>query len=272
MIFHFKEPIRELDAWYVRVLKKCQVDSTSLAKTATLASISGGKRTQVRKVWNKDYYAINQKSNASANEVLVHTLHSLDCTGKAYSTISRMNKGECRTRMLLLPCGNDVSSWRDVSNHEFVTYNPIVQSLLNQQMLDQSRKGVYGILYQNTFRICTPNPTLKMVDMRKLKTGKLCASWGLEELKVLLARLEVNVPPHVNCIDEEEARTTPEVYIRRHHSRIYDLSIKELNRDQLVLLAKWASIPKIRVTDLCHIVKKKLLSTNRLINFAIKME
>ncbi len=115
-----------------------------------------------------------QESNSTASNVLVHILYYvLDNTGKTYSVVPRMNKGECRRRMLQLD--NLDVGWRDLSDVEFMRYNLILQNLLNIMHLELIQHGIYGILLNDKFLISDADPLVTMNDLKeggRLLVGK----------------------------------------------------------------------------------------------------
>lgn len=181
LLFQFREPLVQLENWYSKLLRQfhgSNVASSSMMwdkGKAVVKQAFGGQHSNVKKIWSMDYSKDNETLNPYSSYVLVHIMHVLDNASTAYSIVPRISKGECRTRMLHLSDASRGVGWRDVSNQEFFTYNPIVQSLLYIQLLEQSMRGIHRIVYGNSFRVCEPDPHLKLNDLRKRKKGKLCS-------------------------------------------------------------------------------------------------
>lgn len=198
LFFVFREPVVQLDRWYNRILGP-PMQSTVSYTAAKLSSWNTGRvevkralgrhHSAIKKIWTTKNYEENEELNAQGCKVMVHILHILDNASSAYAIVPSISKAECRTRVLHLTKAGVSEGWRDVTNKEFFTYNLVVQSISNNNLLAHSKRGMHGIVYDNTFRICEPNPDFKFNDNRLKKKGKICSTMSCAKLKFILATL-----------------------------------------------------------------------------------
>lgn len=170
--------------------------------------------------------------------------------------------------------------WRDVSNKEFYIYNPIVQSISNIQLAEKSQKGMHGIVYGDTFRICDPDPDTRITDRRKRKKGKMCSTFSCERLKFILATM--NTLPSDDIVEmdrlarEKRQNRAPRRKRRQEESTSVPQTVpsefaSDLTEEQKEIYMKWDNMQGLKVSTLCSIVKNVMAKENRVLYYNIKM-
>lgn len=290
LFFVFREPVAQLDRWYGRVMRAPTLATSSYtaAKLTVWNSTKvevkralGRQHSSIRKIWTTKHYDENQAINSQACKVLVHILHVLDNASTAYSIVPSISKAECRTRVLHLTIGGGSTGWRDVSNKEFFTYNPVIQSISNLNLLAQSKRGMHGIVYDQTFRICEPDPDFRFNDSRLKKKGKLCSTMSCTKLKYILATMYTRPSDDVILADAAAARKqrlTRRGNLRRRAAKeeppttyVPDEYASSLNDEQTEIYLEWATLSNIKVSTLCSMVKSTMVKYNRVLYYNISM-
>ncbi len=295
LLFKFKEPVSQLDEWYAKYTKMRSrgeggyggLASASHTSHSAERGLGGMKRalgkqhSTVKKIWSTSHSADNETLNATMGDVLVHILHVLDEASTPYSIVPRIGKAECRTRVLHLSEFRKRVGWRDVTNKEFYTYNPIVQSLFNMHLINQSKRGIHGIVYGESFRICEPDPTIDLSDLRRRKKGKLCRTISSDKLKFILASMNVKPSPDliVEYLDAKKRKETNPLRSRRpagkidvtHTSRLLAEVESDMTADQFNIYEEWLDLKGMTTATLCAIVKKAMVRANKVLYYNIKM-
>ena len=283
MFFVFKEPVVQLDRWFSKVTRPsaslCLPFATGklttwAASKVEVKKVLGRQHSVIKRIWNTEMYRENQEMNKEACSVLVHTLHVLDNAKSAYSIVPSISKAECRTRVMHLTKGGIFAGWRDVTNKEFFTYNPIVQSISNINLLSHSRKGIHGIVYDSTFRICDPDPKVEVLDSRLIKTGKLCSTIDRTKLMFILATFYVRPTAEMLASSAvQKTRKPRRSKVPRSEKNLLSMQkyTTKLDPEQSEIFGQWNSVTSVKVSVLCCMVKKAMVEANRVFYYNIQM-
>jgi len=263
MIFYINEPTKELEELYSSL--------NEIRKIKRGRKIKEDVKRKIKKVKSSEIQTIlkNRKEEKIVNGVYLHILYSQIDTESKYSLISKFLKAETNIRILYTY--QLENGWSNVNELEYPIYNKILQVENYKKLQDLESNDIYGINFNNEFRIRDKfeEDVTSNVDSRKVKKSKICLNWDKKKLIDLMWRLQIPIQENEDRKSyEEEITSTRFQKIKFLTNKKINKTINDLNEwdiEQIDYYYYWYNYKNITVNLLCEIIEQYLRDNNLLL-------
>ena len=288
--FIFKEPVHQLNKHYRELQTKrirCRpVKMGNPDHSLAHESSRRGKESE-NKLFKKKYLKVSKKGrdltaeqiladndriNKDESVVVVHILFALCKDSTKYSYVSKINKGECLTRVLNLDQYEE--GWRNVSQDDFPVYNEIIQKLVWNAVSPSMQLGFHGVISDNVFRLhnmaeVTNDTPSSSVNRRNYQRGLTCKDYNKDLMINIMATYDIYPPNFRPCTTKQWVKEDIKkiwIELMKDHYAAPETMLATKQENFLYCFYAWQA-SQLERPKICDVLQNWMKKTGRLITY-----
>lgn len=184
------------------------------------------------------------------DQVFIHNIYSQALGRTAYGATSEYISGGGRFRIYKPSEG---VGWRDLTQNERLIYASMIQDIIQEKLRRFEEHPIYGtVLADKKFRIVDHSVAKKKETARSKNRGRICDTWKVPELMLLMQKLDIP-EPDVGAFPDRQ--TIINQLASEGFNEEYSASTLPLRTLQYVY--SWYKVGRTR-DDLCQLVRDEL--------------